>query len=186
ADAAGENAIAFNGPPTPRMPVNFQNLTVLPIDAVGNMWEHCGPLNACDRGAVQAFDVLTASLAGTVGITPALPTRPRARPHINAIEPPLAAAGTLGRIYGTRLARIDAIGTSCPTILAANTCRPLRGNCVFIDRTPADVIAVTPTMLVVRAPFTCVAPVSVHVRTRWGHGVATAPFCLVPSSEAAD
>ena len=56
------------------------------------------------------------------------------------------------RIYGTGFDAIDGAGSDCGAVAAANTCRPVRGNCVFIDRQPAAVVAVTPTMLVVRAP----------------------------------
>jgi hypothetical protein len=175
--APGANAIAFNGPPAPPAPVNFRNLTALPIPAVGNAWEHCGPRAPCDRAAVQALDIFTTAPLGAVAIAPAQPTRRRAAPRIASIEPSFAAAGDLIRIYGDGFDAIGGIGPSCDTPIEVNTCRPLRGNCVFIDRIPADVIAVTPTMLVVRAPFTCVAPVRASVRTRWGHGFAHAQFC---------
>lgn len=180
AAASGANAVAFNGPTAPRSPVNFRNLTALPITAVGNAWQHCGPLAPCDLAAVQALDIFTASPLAPVEIAPAQPTRRRAAPSITAIEPSFAAAGDLIRIYGSGFDVIDGIGPACDTPIEVNTCRPLRGNCVMIDRRPADVIAVTPTMLVVRAPFTCVAPVRASVRTRWGHGFTHAQFCTAP------
>lgn len=178
--APGTNAVAFNGPTAPRSPVNFRNLTALPIAAVGNAWEHCGPRAPCDLAAVQALDIFTTSLLAPVDIAPAQPTRRRAAPSITAIQPSFAAAGDLIRIYGDGFDVIDGIGPSCDTPIEVNTCRPLRGNCVLINRIAADVIAVTPTMLVVRAPFTCVAPVRASVRTRWGHGFAHAQFCTAP------
>jgi len=49
----------------------------------------------------------------------------------------------------------------------------------------ADVVAVTPTMLVIRAPFTCVAPLTVSVRAHWSHGLARAPFCTIADEAAA-
>jgi hypothetical protein len=176
----GVNAVAFNGPTSPRSPVNFRNLTALPITAVGNAWEHCGPRAPCDLAGVQALDVFTTSPLAPVDIAPAQPTRRRAAPSITAIQPSFAAAGELIRIYGDGFDAIDGIGPACDTPIEVNTCRPLRGNCVLIDRVAAEVIAVTPTMLVVRAPFTCVAPVRASVRTRWGHGFAHAPFCTAP------
>jgi hypothetical protein len=89
------------------------------------------------------------------------------------------------RIYGSGFDAIDGAGDSCDGIAAANTCRPLHGNCVFVGRTAAEVVAATPTMLVVRAPLTCVAPVSVSVRTRWTHGFSHSDFCVVPPADAA-
>lgn len=178
--APGANAVAFNGPASPRSPVNFRNLTALPITAVGNTWEHCGTRTSCDVAAVQALDIFTSGLSAPVEIAPAHPTRRLASPSITAIQPSFAAAGDLIRIYGDGFDALDGIGSSCDTPIQVNTCRPLRGNCVLIDRVPADVIAVTPTMLVVRAPFTCVAPVRASVRTRWGHGFAHVQFCTAP------
>jgi len=120
------------------------------------------------------------NVLAAVGIAPAQPTHRRAAPRIATIEPSFAAGGDLIRIYGEGFDAIDGVGSSCNTPIEVNTCRPLRGNCVLIDRVPAAVIAVTPTMLVVRAPFTCVAPVRASVRTRWGHGFAHAQFCTAP------
>jgi hypothetical protein len=175
--APGENAFAFNGPLLPPRLTNFQSASLLPIAASGNGWEHCGPCDSCDVGAVLALDVSFTSLQAPVEIAPALPTRQRAAPRIDAIVPSFAAAGDFVRIYGSGFDAIEGAGTSCASIPAANTCRPLRGNCVLIDRQPAEVVAVTPTMLVVRAPFTCVEPVSVRMRTRWSRASAGAEFC---------
>ena len=176
----GANAVAFNGPLQPSTPANFRNLTTLSIAAVGNLWEHCGPGTSCNPLAVQALDIFTAHPHALVLIDPAQPSRRRAAPIITAIEPPFAAVGDEVRIYGAGFDAIEGTDTTCETIALANTCRPLRGNCVLINRTPADVIAVTPTMLVVRAPFTCVAPVPLDVRTHWAHGFGRAQFCTLP------
>jgi len=183
----GENAFAFNGPPLPPLPTNFRNLSPLPVAAAGNAWEHCGDSNQCDVNAVRGLDIVSGGARSPVSITPALATRSRTVPRITAVVPPFAAAGELVRVYGSGFDAIDGAGTSCDTIAAANTCRPLRGNCVFIDRVAVDVIAVTPTMLVVRTPFTCVEPVELRVRTRWSRASATATFCTVSApTEQAD
>jgi len=179
----GNNAFAFNGPANPPAPVNFRNESPFAILASGNAWQHCGLGNPCDVAAVQALDVFTRS--APVGVAPALPTRQHRKPRIDSIEPPFAAAGTLVRIYGSGFDAIEGAGSSCDTIPAANTCCPLQGNCVFVGRTPADVVAVTPTMLVIRAPFTCVAPLTVSVRAHWSHGLARAPFCTIADEAAA-
>jgi hypothetical protein len=178
--AAGNDAFAFNGSPSPPTPANFRNQTAFPISAVGDIWEHCGAGTACDLTAVQALDIFTASLQAPVAIAPAQPTRRRAAPRITDVEPPYAAAGDPVRLYGTGFDAIGGAGSGCDVVPAANTCRPLRGNCVLIGGVAAQVIAVTPTMLVVRAPFTCVAPVPVSVRARWAHGFGRAQFCALP------
>jgi hypothetical protein len=183
AGAAGENAVAFNGVDTPSTPMNFRNQTSMPITAVGNLWQHCGTRGTCDNAAIQALDIFNASLQGPVAIAPALATRRRQAPTVTAIEPSMAAAGELVRIYGSGFDAIEGNGASCDTIATANTCRPLRGNCVLFDRTPADVVAVTPTMLVVRAPFTCVTPVAVQVRSHWAHGFGHGAFCTAPAAQ---
>ncbi len=123
--------------------------------------------------------------APSVNVAPALATPNRQPPQITSIEPPFAAAGDLVRIYGTGFDAIDGAGADCGGIEAANTCRPVRGNCVFIDRQAAAVVAVTPTMLVVRAPFTCVAPVPVAARTRLSRGFGRATFCTAAPAGAA-
>jgi hypothetical protein len=178
--APGDNAIAFNGLPKPSTPANFRNQTSFPITAVGNFWEHCGPRIPCDTAAVQSGDIFTARAVAPVAIKPAQNTRRRAAPRITVIDPPFAAAGEVVRIYGSGFDAIEGNAGSCNTIADVNTCEPLHGNCVMIDRTPAEVIAVTPTMMVVRAPFTCVAPVTLATRTRWSHGFGRAQFCVVP------
>jgi hypothetical protein len=179
----GDNAVAFNGRLRPPTPANFRNQTALPVPAIGNHWEHCGPLGVCDTNAVQALDIFTANAQAPVSIEPAQPTRQRAAARITAIDPPFAAAGDLVHIYGSGFDAIDGVGTSCTNLESVNSCHPMRGNCVQIGRTPAQVVAVTPTMLVVRAPFTCVAPVTVAVRTRWSHGFGRAPFCTLAASD---
>lgn len=176
----GRNAFAFNGLPEPPVPLNFQNLTSGPLIAVGNQWEHCGPATPCDIAQVLARDVFRAAPASTVDVDPGLPTAARAAPQITAVDPPFAAAGELVRIYGSGFDAIDGAGSDCGGVVTANTCRPVRGNCVFVDRQPADVIAVTPTMLVIRAPFTCVAPVEIATRSRRSRGFGRATFCTAP------
>jgi hypothetical protein len=180
ADAFGSNAFAFNGVRDALVPVNFRNQTSHALTAIGNHWEHCGARVPCDLARVRASDVYRATLEATVAVTPALATPHRDAPRITAIEPPFAAAGDLVRLYGSGFDAIDGAGSGCDQIPAANSCRPVRGNCVFIDRQPAEVVAVTPTMLVVRAPFTCVAPVEVAARTARSRGFGRASFCTIP------
>ncbi|MDX2168948.1 MAG: hypothetical protein SF182_17885 [Deltaproteobacteria bacterium] len=175
AAAPGGNAFAFNGLPN----ANLRNQTGRALEAIGNQWEHCGEAIPCNTDAVQMHDVFSSGPA-VVSLSPALATPNRQAPTITAIDPPFAAAGELVRIYGSGFDAINGAGASCSTIPDANTCRPVRGNCVMIDRQPAAVVAATPTMLVVRAPFTCIAPVQVATRTRLSRGFARAAFCTLP------
>ena len=183
-DTPGANAFAFNGTMDPPFPVNFRNETTRALSAVGNQWEHCGASVPCDLARVRARDVYRATLDAMVAVAPALATPQRDAPRITAIEPSFAAAGDLVRLYGSGFDAIEGAGSDCGAVAAANGCRPVRGNCVFIDRHPAEVVAVTPTMLVVRAPFTCVAPVPVAARTRRSRGFGRAQFCT--AAPAAD
>lgn len=176
---AGNNAIAFNGPDTTVEPVNLRNLTALPITAANNQWESCGGGWQCDVEAVLALDVLAVQPSGTIQVAPAQPGHAREPLEISAIEPAFAAAGEMVRIYGRGFDAIEgnAAAGGCDAIAAANGCDPLRGNCVVVGGQPAEVIAVTPTMLVVRAPFTCVEPVRLEVRNRRARGIGRATFC---------
>jgi hypothetical protein len=178
----GLNAVAFNGAPRRPTPMNFRNQTDFPVAAIGNFWERCGAQIPCDVLAVQTGDIFAANRSAPVSIVPAQPSRRRAAPRITAIDPPFAAAGDMVRIFGSGFDAIEGSADSCAAVADVNTCHPLRGNCVLIDRQPAEVIAVTPTMVVVRAPFTCVEPVTVATRTRWSHGFGRAEFCVVPDA----
>jgi len=182
--APGQNAFAFNGLRRPRSAVNFRNLSSQAVAAQGNTWQHCGAGDTCDVASVLALDVFSANFDAPVAVAPALPSHPRTAPRITEVSPPIATAGEMVRIYGTGFDAIDGGGSACETIGAANTCRPLHGNCVLVGREPAEVIAVTPTMLVIRAPSTCVEPVKISVRTRWSHGFARQPFCVEPQESA--
>lgn len=180
----GSNAFAFNGAPDPLFPANFRNQSSHALSAVGNQWEHCGDRIPCDVARVRARDVYRATLDATVAVEPATATPHREAPRITAIVPSFATAGELVRIYGSGFDAIEGAGSDCEDVAAANGCRPVRGNCVFIDRQPAEVVAVTPTMLVVRAPFTCVSPVPVAARTRRSRGFGRAQFCTTTTTAA--
>jgi hypothetical protein len=93
----------------------------------------------------------------------------------------LATDGELIRIYGREFDAIqgNAPNGDCDTIGEANSCRPPYGNCVLIGGRAADVVAVTPTMLVARAPFTCVEPVTITIHNGRTRGMARHEFCLV-------
>ncbi len=173
----GSNAFTSNGTAAP---ANLRNDTLLPLAAVGNHWQHCGPGRPCDETQVAALDVVAGAPSADIALTPARATPIREAPRITAIDPPYAAAGELVRIYGSGFDAITGASTDCAGVTLANGCPPRRGNCVLIDRQPAEVVAATPTMLVIRAPFTCVEPVRLVTRTRWSRGFGRATFCTVP------
>jgi hypothetical protein len=180
--SAGDNALAFNGPNKPAARANLRNLTATAVSASNDQWESCGGGWRCDSAAVLENDVLESPPLGTVEVEPAQPTRSRETVEITAISPPTAAAGELVRVYGRGFDAIEgnAPDGGCDDIPAANRCASSKGNCVAVDGQPADVIAVTPTMLVLRAPFSCVSPVRIEVRNRRSRGIARASFCRLP------
>jgi hypothetical protein len=176
----GFNALAFNGP-AGATPTNLRNLSTALLSASNNDWQHCGEQLTCNHRAVLMHDVFQPDGAGSVIVAPARRGRERVAIEIDSIAPPFAAAGELVRLYGKGF---DAIGGNapaggCDTIAEANSCRPTKGNCVAVGGEAADVIAVTPTMLVIRAPFTCIEPTAVTVHNRRMRGVARHDFCRV-------
>jgi hypothetical protein len=177
----GLNAFAFNGPQDPPTPANLRNLSAAPISAANNHWEGCGNHLTCNDRAVLMHDVFQQNGQAGVVVAPTRGGRERAAVEIEAITPTFAAGGELIRLYGRGFDAIEgnAPAGDCATIAEANTCRPVRGNCVVVGGQPADVVAVTPTMLVVRAPATCLEPTTVTVRNRRTRGVARHEFCIV-------
>lgn len=82
--------------------------------------------------------------------------------------PPDCAAGRRRR-FDAISGIADLTGDDCAKLATTNTCTPLRGTCVefLVDGSwteAADLLAVTPTFLMVRSPFTCTAPTQVRVR----------------------
>lgn len=90
----------------------------------------------------------------------------------------MAATGAIVHITGTGFNAIEGyttapLATDCATLKQGNTCNPVKGTCVeFLDPatqqwTPAtDILAITPTHLVVTSPIACSAPTKVRVRRR--------------------
>ncbi len=178
----GFNAFAFNGFPGAGR-TDLQNLSSQPVAAIGNHWDLCGPGYRCSEIAVQ-MGAIEAPLA-PVDLAPARPTALLRAPIIDEIRPNFAAAGDLVWIYGREF---DAIGGAAEQRDCAGVgrpCHPSDANCVFVGREPAEVIAATPTVLVIRAPFTCVEPVQLAARTRRSRGFGKTTFCTVKSANAA-
>jgi uncharacterized protein (TIGR03437 family) len=175
------NAFAFNGQKESATPTNLRNLSTRFVSAADNHWQSCGRRLVCTTRTVLANDVFQRSGSGGVDVATARGGRARATTKVDAIRPTFAAAGELVRLYGSGFDAItgNAPSGDCGTIAAANTCRPVRGNCVLVGGQPAEVVAVTPTMLAFRAPFTCVEPTTVTVRNRSARGYSRLEFCVV-------
>lgn len=173
----GQNALAHNGPGSGGP--NFRSLSPAATFAAGNHWQHCGAGWRCDEAAVAARDIERSAISGPFAISPAEPSIRRAPPRIEAAVPAVAAAGEIVRIYGSGFDAIDGTARGCAEVPDANGCHPLRGNCVLFGNESAEVVAVTPTMLVVRAPSSCVVPRLVTVRTRHSRGYGRFETCRI-------
>ncbi|MBX3026870.1 hypothetical protein KF840_18330 [bacterium] len=140
--------------------------------AVGNQWQHGGEGARCRAAQVTRRDVAAANPHLAVAPCEA-PRQPSGGTAVQSVSPAAGREGTVLRIGGRGFNAIDGYGrggaSGCLDVAAGNTCAPLRGTCVELERldggwTPAPVLAVTPTQLVVRSPFDCVAPRRVRVR----------------------
>ncbi len=175
-DSPGRNAFALNGEATGLSnPTNFRNLSTQTMAAVGNHWQGCGRTYRCDAAAVLREDVYSPTAA--VLTMPALPNAIRRAPTITEIYPKRATRGDLVWIHGSDFDAVGAAAEDTGCNGPGRPCSPADANCVIIDRQPAEIVAATPTTLVIRAPFTCVEPVKLIARTRRSRGYARATFC---------
>jgi hypothetical protein len=180
----GNNAFTQNN--LPAGGANLRNATLLTVSAVNNQWEHCGHETTCNDDAIAAFD-LSDHGAHTLFV-PAQAHRSQQPPLLTGVSPAAGQQGDLLRIFGTGFNVIDGHFSEdqCADVAGRNRCVPLRGNCVKINGVPALVEAVTPTMLVVHWPFTCVQPVALVVTTDQGAtGASSAPFTVCTNDPAA-
>ncbi|MFI5395101.1 MAG: right-handed parallel beta-helix repeat-containing protein [Candidatus Binatia bacterium] len=162
----GNNAFAQNNLPAGGS--NLRNSTGIDVSAANNQWEHCGHGAICDDGAIITYDVGDHGVHTT--IVPTQAHRSQQPPVVSGTEPTTGRRGGLLRIFGSGFNVIDGLFAEdkCTDVRGRNRCVPLRGNCVQIDGVAAPVEAVTPTMLVVRWPFTCVQPAPLVVTTAFG------------------
>jgi hypothetical protein len=178
ADSPGRNALAFNGIGSNLSgPKQLRNQTALPLTAVGNHWESCGPTYDCAEIAVLIGSVYSPD--ATVDVAPARPNAQREAPIIHEIRPTFARAGELVWIYGEGFDAVGGAAQDAECDGAGRPCRASDPNCVFIDRQGAEIVAATPTLLVIRAPFTCVEPVKLIARTRHSRGYARTRWCTI-------
>ncbi len=168
----GNNAFTQNN--LPAGGANLRNASGLPVNAINNQWEHCGRETECDAALIAADDLSDHGAQTT--FVPAQAQR-ALQPVLTSTASTKGVQGELLRIFGSGFNVIDGHfsekDNQCADVVGRNRCVPLRGNCVQINGVPAAVEAVTPTMLVVRWPFTCVAPVDLVVRIDQGATVAT-------------
>jgi hypothetical protein len=203
ATEAGRNAFTDNGftvAGVPRVKRNFVNALIdfaAPAPAQGNQWQHCYPTSGAtaDRCSVTAIsrddtnNITTVAVADRVDAGNPQPHASTIAPTIDGVTPVRTVAGGVVRLVG---GGFDAVsghaggGRDCTALASGNGCAPLRGTCVEVLADGewievADVLAVTPTHLVVRSPITCTAPTLLRVRRRAFNGTevtaAPVPFC---------
>jgi hypothetical protein len=156
---------------------NLRNGAGERVYALNNQWEHCGRETLCNDADIAAYDISDHGVHTL--FAPAQAQRAQRAPIVSTTRPAKAAVGELVRIFGFGFNVIDghAAGTTCPDVATRNRCLPLRGNCVHIGGVAAPVEAVTPTMLVVRMPFSCIEPVPLTVETQGGGSSTVLTFC---------
>jgi hypothetical protein len=200
---AGNNAFTDNGftrGGAARLRRNFVNAlvdTTALVPARGNQWQHCYPAqrataDRCNLASISRNDTNNPDGAGQPARVDADDPQPQASTgavEIDSVAPLRVVASGLVHIAGRGFDAISGhAGTrrDCTALRRGNGCHPLQGTCVeFLVKGrwvgAADVLAVTPTHLVVRSPLTCSAPTLLRVRRRVLHGgeVASAPvpFC---------
>ncbi len=172
--APGDNAFTQNN--LPAGGANLRNATDLQVGAINDQWEHCGHGTTCDAAAIEAYDLSDHGAHTT--IMPAQAHCSLQPPVLDSVAPTRGRRGELLRIFGSGFNVIDGhfAEDQCADVAGSNQCTPLRGNCVVIGGVPAQVEAITPTMLGVRWPFTCVEPVSLVVKTE--HGGTSTPMTV--------
>jgi len=172
--SAGNNAFTQNN--LPAGAANLRNSTAMLVFAENAQWEHCGHDTPCVDSAIAAYDVSDHG-ARTVFV-PSQAHRSLRPPIVTAVRPAKGTAGDLVRIFGSGFNAIDGYfaEAACADVTGRNRCAPLRGNCVRINNVPALIEAVTPTMLVIRLPFTCVEPKALSVQTQ--EGGTSPPFTV--------
>lgn len=189
----GNNALAMNG-------TNKHNFAYGDVaggaarSAEGNQWEHCGSGDTCVITSIRNKDVT--ETGGPVAVDPAQAHRNPLLPMgITSVSPKkVTERGTPVFITGTGFNAIDGYqsrtptpgvtgATDCESLAAGNKCSPLQGVCVEFEddagvwREADDVLAVTPTLIVVRSPIVCSKSTNVRV-TRQDNSASGPTFVM--------
>ncbi len=155
---------------------NFLNATGQLVSTLNNQWGHCGTMATCNDLAIAAYDINDHGYR--TSFEPTQAHRIGGAPVITEVRPTRGVAGDLIRIIGAGFNAIDAHDAAqCMDLTVRNRCAPLRGNCVRLGEVPAVLEAATPTMLVIRLPFSCVGPLPLTVTTQGGGTSAPFPIC---------
>ena len=183
---AGAGNNAFNQNNLPAGGANFRNATGMPVSTINSQWEHCGHDTTCADNAIASFDI--SDHGANTAFSPAEAHRSLQAPVVTAVAPAIGKQGELLRIFGSGFNVIDGLFAEdkCADVTGRNRCVPLRGNCVQINGVSAPVEAVTPTMLVVRWPFTCTRPLPLVVTTDQGATGTSSPPFTVCTNDAVD
>jgi len=181
---AGDNAFTQNN--LPGGGANFRNATGMLVSTINNQWEHCGHDTTCADATIASLDI--SDHGANTAFSPAQAHRSLQAPVVTAAEPAIGKQGDLLRIFGSGFNVIDGhfAEDQCADVSGRNRCIPLRGNCVQINGVSAPVEAVTPTMLVVKWPFTCTRPVSLVVTTDQGATGTSSTAYTVCTNDAVD
>ncbi|GIW45152.1 MAG: hypothetical protein KatS3mg077_2434 [Candidatus Binatia bacterium] len=165
----GKNVFAWNGQGLDRRNLLF--LGSGGLFARGNHWERCTGTDACSIAAI-AEDI--GGNSNQVVVEPAFPLVANDPPRIVAVRPAVAPAGAIVRVFGSGFA----MATNPDACTRSATCTS--GTCVFVNEVPAPIEAASPTVLFIRMPFTCFAPVRLEVRTAAGSDQIE--YCVAPGS----
>ena len=184
---SGNNALAQNGASSNAKKNLINAQSAAGVQARGNQWQNCYTGQA-DKNFCKTSSILTNDVKNTVDVGR---TSPDSCDPVNGCQPQQAdnvkLPVTISAVYPTKVSEAGAIvhitGTgfdaisghtgqssgNCGTLKATNKCSPLQGTCVqfLVDGVPVagdvDVLAVTPTHLVVKSPIACSKPVKLKV-----------------------
>lgn len=165
----GANAFSFNG--LEQGGYNVETEGTLSVAAVAAQWEHCGNGATCDLEAIAEADLGDGGLSTRV--EPATAHRGGAAVRVEEVRPLRAEHGQWVRIIGDGFNVVDAYDGRCAEGTPGDTCVPLRGTCVRLDGRPVPIEALSPTMILVRWPRTCIGPANLTVTVQTSTGATT-------------
>jgi hypothetical protein len=195
---SGNNAFTQNGASSTLKKNLINAQSAAGVQARGNQWQNCytgqADKNFCKTSAILTNDVKNTVDVGRIspdscdpqnGCQPYQASSDKVSVTIKSgdgVYPTkVSEAGAIVHITGTGFDAISGhIGQSsgnCGALKQTNKCSPLQGTCVqfLVDGVPVggdvDVLAVTPTHLVVKSPIACSKPVKIRVKRLGPNGV---------------